>query len=259
MGVQCRTGSKDPHHRAASSRSVRGAGGTRGGQPAIWGLTVSVTLVLADDQPIILYGLEQLFAREQDFHVLVSCATGEEPLTAVRRHRPAVLVLGLGLPAKDGLAVLRELRAEGLRTRVVVFSSALDEEQVAEAIYLGARGVVLKDMAPKLLVQCIRKVHAGGEWIETRSVARLLGGIRQREIEPQGDGAVLTRRELKVVHLVARGLSNKAVAKRLSIGEGTVKVHVHHIYAKLKLTSRVALLLHARENGWVETRSASRR
>jgi len=220
---------------------------------------VSVTLVLADDQPIILYGLEQLFAREQDFHVLVSCATGEETVKAVRRHRPAVLVLGLRLPTKDGLTVLRELRAEGLPTRVVVFSPALDEEQIVEAIHLGARGVVLKDMAPKLLVQCIRKVHAGGEWLEMRSVARLLGRLRQREIKAQGAGAVLTRRELEVVHLVARGLSNKAIGKRLSIGEGTVKVHVHHIYAKLKLTSRVALLLHARENGWVQTRSASRR
>ena len=218
---------------------------------------MSVTLVLADDQPIILYGLEQLFAREQDFHVLVSCATGEETLKAVRRHRPAVLVLDLPLPAKDGLTVLRELRAEGLQTRVVVFSTALDEEQIVEAIHLGARGVVLKQMAPKVLVQCIRKVHAGGEWVETRSVARLLGRIRQREIK-QGNGGVLTRRELEVVHLVARGLNNKAIGKRLSIGEGTVKVHVHHIYAKLKLTSRVALLLHAREKGWVQTRSASR-
>jgi DNA-binding NarL/FixJ family response regulator len=219
---------------------------------------VSITLVLADDQPIILYGLEQLFASEQDFHVLVSCATGEETLKAVRRHRPAVLVLGLRLPTKDGLTVLRELWAEGLPTRVVVFSLALDEEQIVEAIYLGARGVVLKDMAPKLLVQCIRKVHAGSEWLEMRSVARLVGRIRQREIKAQGDGGVLTRRELDVVHLVARGLSNQAIGKRLSISEGTVKVHVHHIYAKLKVTSRVALLLHAREKGWVQTRSASR-
>ena len=111
-------------------------------------------------------------------------------------------------------------------------------------------------MAPKLLVQCIRKVHAGGEWLETRSVGRLLGRIRQRrirqrDIKAQGDGGVLTRRELEILHMVARGLRNQAIGKRLSIGEGTVKVHVHHIYAKLKVTSRVALLLHAREKGWV--------
>ena len=212
---------------------------------------MSVTLILADDQPIILYGLEQLCAGEQDFHVAGSCATGEETLKAVRRHRPAVLVLGLRLLAKDGLTVLRELRSEGLPTRVVVFSLALDEEQVVEALHLGARGVVLKDMAPQLLVQCIRKVHAGGEWLERGSVARLLGRIRQREIKVQGDGGVLTRRELEVVHMVARGLSNQAIGKRLSIGEGTVKVHVHHIYRKLKVPSRVALLLHARTKGWV--------
>ncbi|MGH8594759.1 MAG: response regulator [Gammaproteobacteria bacterium] len=212
---------------------------------------MSVTLVLADDQPIILYGLEQLFAGEQDFHVLVSCATGEQTLEAVCRHRPAVLVVGLRFPAKDGLTVLRELRAARLPTRVVVFSAALDEEQVLDAIHLGARGVVLKDMAPKLLVQCIRKVHAGGEWLETRSVARLLGRIRQREIKAQEEGGVLTGRELEVVHMVAQGLSNQAIGKRLSIGEGTVKVHVHHIYEKLKVPSRVALLLHAQTKGWV--------
>ncbi|MGH8472786.1 MAG: LuxR C-terminal-related transcriptional regulator [Gammaproteobacteria bacterium] len=212
---------------------------------------MSVTLVLADEQPITLYGLEQLFAREQDFQVLVSCATGEETLKAVRRHRPAVLVLGLRLSAKDGLTVLHELRAEGLPTRVVVFSSALKDELIVEAIHLGARGVVLKNMAPKLLVQCIRKVHAGGEWLEMHSVARLLGRIRQREIKAQGEGGMLTRRELEVVRLVVRGLSNQDIGKRLSIGEGTVKVHVHNIYAKLKVASRVALLLHAREKGWV--------
>jgi two-component system nitrate/nitrite response regulator NarL len=217
---------------------------------------MSVTLVLADDQPIILYGLEQLFARERDFHVLASCVTGGETLEAVRGQRPAVLVLGLHLSAKDGLTVLRELRAEGLPTRVVVFSTGLDEDQIVEAIHLDARGVVLKEMAPKLLVQCIRKVHAGGEWLETRSVVRLLGRIRQRrirqrDIKAQGDGGVLTRREIEILHMVARGLSNQAIGNRLSIGEGTVKVHVHHIYAKLKVTSRVALLLCAREKGWV--------
>jgi len=210
---------------------------------------MSVTLVLADNQPIILYGLEQLFAREQDFHVLASCGAGEGTLEAVRGHRPAVLVLGLGLSA--GLTVLRELRAEGLQTRVVVFSTGLDEGRLVEAIHLGARGVVLKEMAPKFLVQCIRKVHAGGEWLETRSVGRLLGRIRQREIKAQGDGGVLTRREIEIVPMVAGGLSNQAIGKRLSIGEGTVKAHVHHIYAKLKVASRVALLLYAREKGWV--------
>ncbi|MBA2593678.1 MAG: response regulator transcription factor [Pseudomonadota bacterium] len=207
---------------------------------------MSVTLVLADDQPIILYGLEQLFAREQDFHVLGSCATGGETLEAVRGHRPAVLVLGLRLAVKDGLTVLRELRAEGLPTRVVVFSSALKDELVVEAIHLGARGVVLKEMAPKLLVQCIRKVHAGGEWFETRSVSHILGEIRQRNTKTHRGGE-LTAREREIVSTVAWGLRNHEIAERLSIGVGTVKVHLHNIYAKLEVTNRIALFLRARE------------
>ena len=212
---------------------------------------MSVTLVLADDQPIILYGLEQLFAREQDFHVLASCTTGEETLEAVRGHRPAVLVLGLHLSAKDGFTVLRELRVERRRqTRVVLFSPALDEEQIVEAIHLGARGVVLKEMAPKLLVQCIRKVHAGGEWFETRSVSRILGEIRQRNTKTHRGGE-LTAREREIVSTVAWGLRNHEIAERLSIGVGTVKVHLHNIYAKLEVTNRVALFLRARERGEV--------
>jgi DNA-binding NarL/FixJ family response regulator len=181
---------------------------------------------------------------------VVSCATGEETLKAVRRHRPAVLVLGLRLLAKDGLTVLHDLRAEGLPTRVVVFSLVLDEDQVVEAIHLGARGVVLKDMAPKLLVQCIRKVHAGGEWLERRSVAHLLNRFRQREIKAQGDGGVLTRRELEV-YTWWRGASATRPSARGCLSAKGRSVHVHHIYAKLKVPSRVALLLHARTQGWV--------
>jgi two-component system, NarL family, nitrate/nitrite response regulator NarL len=105
--------------------------------------------------------------------------------------------------------VLRELRAEGLPTRVVVFSSALKDELVVEAIHLGARGVVLKQMAPKLLVQCIRKVHAGGEWFETRSVSRILGEIRQRNTKTHRGGE-LTAREREIVSTVAWGLRKAA-------------------------------------------------
>lgn len=209
------------------------------------------TLVLADEQPIVLHGLKQVFALEQDFRILASCATGEEALAAVRAQRPAVLVLDLRLPAKDGLTVLREMHAEGLPTRAVVFTAALEEGQFAEAIDLGARGVVLKELAPKFLVQCIRKVHGGGEWFETRSIGRLMGKMRQRSDElTRGDG-LLTPRESEIVRMVAEGLSNQGIGKRLSIHEGTVKVHVHHIYAKLKVTSRVALLRYAQGKGWV--------
>jgi DNA-binding NarL/FixJ family response regulator len=109
--------------------------------------------------------------------------------------------------------------------------------------------VVLEEMAPKLLVKCIRKVRAGGEWLEINSIGHLLGRIRRGDAKP--DGAMgLTRREIEVARRVAQGLSNQAIAESLSIREGTVKAHLHRIYAKLIVRNRVELLLHAREKGW---------
>ena len=209
-----------------------------------------ITLVLADHQPIALHGLTELFAREQDFFVLASHANSAETLEAVRRHRPAVLVLGVSPPATDSLTVLREMQEENLPTRAVVFACGrIDEQEIVEAIRLGARGVVLKEMAPRLLLQCIRKVNAGGVWFE-RSIGHLVGRTRQGDAA-RNRAEALTRREIEVMQRVAQGLSNQAIAQSLSIGEGTVKVHLHRIYGQLRVRNRVELLLHAREKGWV--------
>jgi DNA-binding NarL/FixJ family response regulator len=212
---------------------------------------VPIRLVLADDHPLILVGLEQLLSLEQDFTILARCGTGEETLKAVRQHRPDVLVLDIRMPGKDGLGVLRELHQEKLPTRVVILTAALDEDEVLEAIRLGVRGVVLKEMVPRLLVQCLRKVHAGGEWLERYSVGRALEKLLQREAGTQRLAEVLTTRELEIVRLVASGLHNREIAAKLSICEGTVKLHLHHIYEKLKLDGRLALTLYAQSQGLV--------
>jgi len=213
-------------------------------------MPMPITLVLADRQPIVLHGLNDLFARERDFSVLASHANGAETLASVRRHKPAVLVLGVSPPATDGLTILREMQEENLPTRTVVFSGGIDEQEIIEAIRLRARGVVLKEMAPRLLLQCIRKVHAGGEWFETCSIVHLVGRIRQGDAT-RNRAEALTRREIEVVQRVAQALNNQAIAQSLSIGEGTVKVHLHRIYEKLRVRNRVELSLHAREKGWV--------
>jgi DNA-binding NarL/FixJ family response regulator len=125
-----------------------------------------IHLVLADDHPIILDGLEILFRMEKDIQVVARCVNGEEVLQAVRQHRPDILILDIRMPGKDGLAVLREMKDEDLPTRVVLLTVAPDEEETLEALRLGVRGVVLKEMAPQMLVQCVRKVHAGEQWLE---------------------------------------------------------------------------------------------
>ena len=210
-----------------------------------------ISLVLADDHPIILDGLEMLFRAEQDFQVLARCVNGEETIQAVRQHRPDILILDIRMPGKDGLAVLREVKKDSLPTRAVLLTVGLDEDDLLEAIRLGVRGVVLKEMAPQMLVQCVRKVHAGEQWLEKRSVGRALEKMLLREAGERQVAGVLTPRELEIVRMVATGLRNKEIAESLSISEGTVKIHLHHIYEKLHLASRLELALYAQERGLV--------
>ena len=210
-----------------------------------------ITLVLADDHPIFLSGLEEIFRLEPDFQVLARCLEGQAALWAVRQLKPDVLILDLRMPKLDGLGVLREMQKEKLSTRVVVLTAAPDEDEVLEAIRLGVYGVVLKEMAPRLLVQCIRKVAAGEQWLEKRSVSLALERLLKRETATRQIARILTPREIEIVRMVTDGLRNKVIAERLYLSEGTVKVHLHHIYEKLKVNSRLQLARYARDEGLV--------
>lgn len=210
-----------------------------------------IRLVLADEHPVILDGLATLFELEPEFQVVARCRTGAEVLAAVRTHRPDVLILDLRLPGKDGLAIMRELGQESLDARVVLFAESLDEEEVLEAHRLGVRGVVLKEMSSQLLVQCVRKVHAGGQWLENRSVSRALDMLLRREAAAAQVGGVLTPRQVQILRMVASGLRTKEVADKLAISQGTVKVHLHNVYDKLGVAGRLGLALYAREKGLV--------
>jgi two-component system nitrate/nitrite response regulator NarL len=202
-------------------------------------------LLLADDHPIVLYGLENLFRLESDFQVVGRCVNGEEALIALRRYRPEILILDIHMPRKDGLAVLRELQREQLPTKVVLIAEALGEDEALEAFRLGVRAMVLKELALKMLVQCVRKVMAGEMWIEKRAFGRALDTLLRREAGEREMAGLLTPREMEMVRLVARGLGTTEMSRRLAISEGTVKTHLHRVYRKLKVDNRVALTLYA--------------
>jgi two-component system, NarL family, nitrate/nitrite response regulator NarL len=210
-----------------------------------------IGLVLADPHPIVLDGLEHLFQRESGFTVLARCQTGDETLDAVRKHRPDVLILDIHPPAWHGLAVLDAMKREKLPTRIVLFTAVADEAEILEAMHRGAKGVVLKEMAPRLLVQCVRKVHAGEQWLERRSAGAVMEKLLRREAGARELGVVLTPREIAIVNLAARGLRNKEIASQLNITEGTVKLHLHNIYDKLQVKGRGPLTLLAQQRGLV--------
>jgi DNA-binding NarL/FixJ family response regulator len=207
-----------------------------------------IKLVLADDHPLVLDGIESLFRLEEDLAIVARCQDGDQVLDAIRQHAPDILVLDIRLPGKDGLRVLREMREAGLATQVVLFTAALSEDELAEAVRLGVRGLVLKEMSPRLLIQCIRQVHAGELWLEKRSVSVALERLLRDEASRNDAAKLLTPRELDIVKLVAIGLRNSEIAERLFISEGTVKVHLHNIYQKIGVDSRTRLARYAQTN-----------
>lgn len=210
-----------------------------------------IHVVIADDHPIVLAGLESLFAIEKDIKVVARCATGEETLAAARKHRPDILLLDIRMPGKNTFDVIRELREGHLPTRVVLLTAAINDDEALEAVRLGVGGVVLKGMPPKLLIQCIRKVHAGERWMERGFLSHAVERLVQREAGARELAKLLTPREIELVRMVASGLRNKEIGRKLFISEGTVKIHLHHIFEKLNVNSRHALTLYARNNGLV--------
>jgi two-component system nitrate/nitrite response regulator NarP len=238
------------------------------------------SLVIADDHPIVMEGLAALLTGA-GHDVLAQCPRGEEALEAVLRLRPEILLLDLHMPGMDGLAVLRRLNEEAQpapggrgRVRVVLLTSGLTEAQAAEAMRLGAAGLVLKESAPQQLLECLRQVAAGRQWVDREIGQRALaataamasGGALSPVASGPGvtpgrrgaggqdaapDAVRLTRREQEIVGLVLQGLRNKQIADRLQITEGTVKIYLHAIYQKLGVTSRMELAV------WCRGRSAA--
>lgn len=206
-----------------------------------------IKLVIADDHPIVLSGLETLLHRERDLKVVATCSDGADALRAIARHRPDIAVLDQNMPGMKGLGVLRELHESKSPVRVVMLVAELQEDELVEAMRLGVRGVVLKEVAPQFLVQCLREVHAGRRWLDKRSVGHAVDTLLRREAAHKELPGLLTARELEIARAVAAGLRNKEIADKLSISEGTVKVHLHTIYAKLGVDGRMALVLRLKD------------
>ncbi len=208
---------------------------------------MAIRLVVTDDHPVILNGLENLFRLEEDFELAATCSNGEETLDAVRNHKPDVVILDVRIPGKDGLALARQLQDEKLATKIVLYTAEISEDQFMEAIRLGVGGIVLKEMEPEHLIQCIRKVYAGEQWIERRTAWLSLEKLLKREADVIELTSLLTTQETRILKLVAKGLSNRQISENLCISEGTIKVHLHNIYKKLNVRNRVSLLRYAQE------------
>jgi DNA-binding NarL/FixJ family response regulator len=208
-----------------------------------------IRVILVEDHAIVLNGLEKLFAHDGRFRVVACCRRGEDALRVARRGAADVMVLDLRMPGLSGLDILRTVTTDGLPCRVVVLTAAVSDEEALEAIDLGARGLVLKESSPDVLMECVVRVHAGEQWIDPQTLTSALGRARRQHEGRQAVSKVLTPREIEIVRLVAEGYRNKPIADRLSISEGTVKIHLHNVYEKTGVAGRLELVLWLKAQG----------
>jgi DNA-binding NarL/FixJ family response regulator len=212
---------------------------------------MSIRIVLVDDHPIVLQGLQHLFARHEDLVVVASCNSADAALEAARAERPDVVVMDLRMPHKSGLDLLAALGRELPGCRAVLLTAAITQDEVVEALKRGASGLVLKESPPEQLIACVRRVHRGEQWLDPDTVTRALQGVVDRDAARGELSRTLTAREIEIVQMVAQGLRNRTIGERLSITESTVKVHLHNIYQKLGVEGRLELVLVAQQKGLV--------
>jgi len=210
----------------------------------------TIRIVIADDHPILRDGLRKLLEAEPDLRVIGEAGDGVEAVKAVRRLKPDLLLLDLAMPRQTGLEALREIGTlASTSIRTVVLAAAIEKAQVAQAIQLGARGVVLKESATQLLLRCIRAVMGGQYWVGDEVVSSLVEVLR--DLLPAADGGDrqdhfgITRREMEVINAIVSGYTNKDIAQKFSLSEQTVKHHLTNIFDKLGVSNRLELALFA--------------
>jgi NarL family two-component system response regulator LiaR len=207
-----------------------------------------IRVFIAEDHQVVLRGLEALLKTEPDFVVAGSASDGVAALEAVSRQKPDVLLLDLGLPRKSGLQIIPEIRAQSPETKIVVLTSFSDDETVFAAIQAGALSYLLKDCSPDELAQAIRDARTGKPTLPVDIAIRLIREINKPANQPPTEEP-LTERELEVLRLIARGLTNQEIADKLVVSERTVRTHVSNILGKLHLANRTQATLYALREG----------
>ena len=199
-------------------------------------MSKAIAVLLVDDHAVVREGLRTFLELQDGIDVVGEAADGEAAVREAERVRPDVILMDLVMPRLDGVGAMRELRRRAPESRVIVLTSFADDERLLGAIRAGAAGYLLKNAEPQEVVRAVRAASAGQTLLDPAVAARVVESIADRD---QVAGAEsLTPREREVLGLIARGRSNKLIARELGIAEKTVKTHVGHVLAKLGVTDR---------------------
>jgi DNA-binding NarL/FixJ family response regulator len=202
----------------------------------------SIRILLADDHAIVRSGVAQILNEERGMSVVAQAADGAEAVELFARIRPDVAVVDLRMPKLEGVQVVEQIRERFPDAAIVILTTYDTDTDIEHALRAGAKAYLVKDVSPQDLVACVRAVHAGRTWVSPMVAAKLVAHVRN--VPP-------TERELAVLRLLAAGNSNRAIGDLLGISDGTVKIHVTHLLAKLDVTSRAEAIAAAVRRGLV--------
>lgn len=209
----------------------------------------AASILLIDDHPMLRNGVKQLIALDDRLQVVAEASNGAQGVELAGLHDPDLILLDLNMPGMNGLDTLVQLRTIDLSGRIVVFSVSNHEDDVVNALKRGADGYLLKDMEPEELLKSLHQAAAGQMVLSETLTNVLVASLRENRPAEERDIEQLTRRERDILKLITQGMTNKAIARKLSITESTVKVHVKHLLKKMKLKSRVEAAVWALQSG----------
>jgi DNA-binding NarL/FixJ family response regulator len=201
-----------------------------------------IRILIVDDHPVVRAGLAGLLSSQPDFEVVGEAGDGQEALNMLERLEPDVVLMDLRMPGMDGVSAIRRIRSQR-KSQVLVLTTFDTDAEIVQAVEAGATGYLLKDVAREELFRAVRLTAKGEAVLSPPIAARLLGRMRSASEEH------LSNRELEVLGLVAKGFSNKEIARRLHISEATVKTHLLHTFGKLGVDDRTAAVTAALERG----------
>jgi two-component system, NarL family, response regulator len=202
----------------------------------------SIRVLLADDHSIVRSGVAQILNEEREISVVAQAADGAEAVELFVRDRPDVALIDLRMPKLEGVQVVEQIRERFPDAAIVILTTYDTDSDIERALRAGAKAFLVKDVSPQDLVACVRAVHAGRTWVSPKVAAKLVARVTNVSLTP---------RELTVLRLLAAGNSNREIGDALGISDGTVKIHVSHLFAKLNVTSRTEAIATALRRGLV--------